>query len=151
MLRLGLFCFNNAFFKFILRTPNSDFIVVVAILNPFVVHVTLHLSVIRGRRYWIAHECFFSLFSCPQFLSPPFTSNSLPILCISANVSSLWDNIHGVFAHCAGAKTSDGSKFKNATTAGVEHIDVRFYIATQINFWSYVCSVFNVICCVLNK
>ncbi|CAM9760300.1 unnamed protein product, partial [Ascophyllum nodosum] len=36
---------------------------------------------------------------------------------------AVWDNIHGVFAHCAGAKTSDGSKFKNATTAGVEHID----------------------------
>ena len=38
----------------------------------------------------------------------------------------------------------DGSKFKNATTAGVEHIDVRFYTATQINFSSYACSVFNV-------
>ena len=51
---------------------------------------------------------------------------------ICANVLSVWDNIHGVFAHCAGAKTSDGSKFKNATTAGVEHIDVRLYHTTKL-------------------
>ena len=64
---------------------------------------------------------------------------------ICANVLSVWDNIHGVFAHCAGAKTSDGSKFKNATTAGVEHIDVRLYHTTKL----LVVRLFSVQCYML--
>ena len=47
-------------------------------------------------------------------------------------MSSDWDNIHGVFAHCAGAETSDGSKFTNVTTAGEEHIDERFYLCGDV-------------------
>ncbi|CAN0434839.1 unnamed protein product, partial [Ascophyllum nodosum] len=56
----------------------------------------------------------------------------------------VWDNIHGVFAHCAGAKTYyDGSKFKNATTAGVEHIDVKTGSCT----WIMKILIIMVLCC----
>ena len=43
----------------------------------------------------------------------------------------VWNNLHGVWAHCAAAKTSDGNKFKNATSARKDHIGVSILLQLE--------------------
>ena len=47
------------------------------------------------------------------------------------------NNLHGVWAHCAAAKTSDGNKFKNATSARKDHIGVSILLQLKLRNTPY--------------
>ncbi|CAN0087974.1 unnamed protein product, partial [Pylaiella littoralis] len=38
---------------------------------------------------------------------------------------TVWENYHGVFSHCAGARSRDGKTFKNATVASGDIVGKR--------------------------
>ena len=54
----------------------------------------------------------------------------------------VWNNLHGVWAHCAAAKTSDGNKFKNATSARKDHIGVSILLQLKLRNTPYTFFLF---------